>query len=146
MKTNFKKVHTAKDLIISSIVLLAGVGTFFIEKGLGTCLVVCALVMLLIYKDGYRKDGEGVVLHKKSEDLCKCCKASIIDFLSRKDGTPEIRKGNEGGCIRLDVYYNTSEGIAYAQLFDFRGYNYEPETDVVELHSPEAEKLVSLLC
>ena len=54
-------------------------------------------------------------------------------------------KGSEGGSVRLDVYYNASAGIAYAQLFDFRNYTYEPETDVIELHSPKAEKLISQL-
>ena len=36
-------------------------------------------------------------------------------------------------------------GIAYAQLYDFRNYSYEPETDVVALYSPRADKLISQL-
>ena len=145
MENNFKKVHTGKDLTISTIVLLAGAGLFFANKGLGICIALCGLIMFLIYKGGYRKDGQGVVLQKKSEDLCKCCKPSIVDYLNGKDVTPQIKKGNEGGSVRLDVYYNTAAGIAYAQLYDFRNYAYEPETDIVELHSPKADKLVSLL-
>ena len=35
MEYDFKKVHTSKDLAISTIVLLAGVGLFFVNKGLG---------------------------------------------------------------------------------------------------------------
>lgn len=145
MENNFKKVHTGKDLTISTIVLLAGAGLFFVNRGLGICIALCGLIMFLIYKGGYRKDGQSVVLQKKSEDLCKCCKPSIVDYLNGKDVTPQIKKGNEGGSVRLDVYYNTAAGIAYAQLYDFRNYAYEPETDVVELHSPKADKLVSLL-
>ena len=72
--------------------------------------------MEINYKGGYRKDGQCIVLQKKSEDLCKACKPS-----------------------------NADSGIAYAQLFDFRGYTYEPETDVIELHSPKADKLISQL-
>ena len=145
METNFKKVHTGKDLAISSIVLLAGAGLFFANKGLGVCLAICGLFMFILYKAGYKKDGQGIVLLKKSEDLCKAGKSSIIEYLDGKDVIPQIKKGNEGGSIRLDVYYNTAAGIAYAQLFDFRNYTYEPETGVVELHSPRADKLVSLL-
>ena len=145
MEYNFKKVHTGKDLAISTIVLLAGVGLFFVNKGLGTCIAVCGLFMFLFCKGGYKKDGQGVVLQKKSEDLCKCCKSSIADYLAGKDVTPQIKKGNEGGSVRLDVYYNAAAGIAYAQLYDFRNYTYEPETDIVELHSPKADKLISQL-
>lgn len=145
MEYDFKKVHTGKDLSISTIVFLVGAGLFFVNKGLGICIAICGLLMLLIYKGGYRKDGRGVLLTRKSEDLCKCCKTSIVDYLNGKDVTPQIKKGDEGGSVRLDVYYNSAEGIAYAQLFDFRNYTYEPETEVVELHSPKADKLISQL-
>ena len=145
MEINFKKVHTVKDLAISTLVLLAGIGLFFVNKGLGITIAACGLAMFLLYKGGYKKDGQGIVLQKKSEDLCKACKPSVVDFLNGKDVTPQIKKGNEGGSVRLDVYYNAAAGIAYAQLFDFRNYAYEPETDVIELHSPKADKLMSQL-
>lgn len=145
MECNFKKVHTAKDLAISIVVLLAGAGLFFVNKGLGVCFAVCGLAMLFIYRSGYKKDGQGVVLQMKSVDLCKGCKQSIIDFLNGKDVTPLIKEGSDGGSVRLDVYYNTAGGVAYAQLFDFRNYEYDPETDVIELRSIRADKLISLL-
>ena len=145
MEINFNKVHTAKDLAISTIILIAGIGLFFVNKGLGTTITVCGLAMFFLYKGGYKKDGQGVLLTRKSEDLCKSCKASIVDYLNGKDVTPQVRKGNDGGSVRLDVFYNTSEGVAYAQLYDFRNYNYEPETEVVELHSPKADKLIAQL-
>ena len=145
MEINFKKVHTGKDLAISTIVLLAGIGLFFVNKGLGITIAVCGLAIFLLYKGGYKKDGKDIVLQKKSEDLCKACKQSIVDYLNGKDVMPQIKKGNEGGSVRLDVYYSADAGIAYAQLFDFRNYAYEPETDVIELHSPKADKLISQL-
>ena len=145
MEINFKKVHTVKDLAISTLVLLAGIGLFFVNKGLGITIAVCGLAMFLLYKGGYKKDGKGIVLQKKSEDLCKACKQSIVDYLNGKDITPQIKKGNECGSVRLDVYYNADAGIAYAQLFDFRNYTYEPETEVIEIHSPRADKLISQL-
>lgn len=145
MEINFKKVHTGKDITISSITLLAGIGLFFVNKGLGVCIAVCGLLMLLIYKGGYKKDGTGVLLTKKSEDLCKGCRTSIVEFLGGKDTVPYIKKGNEGGSVRLDVYYNQSADIAYAQLYDFCNYTYEPATEVVELKGEMAARLVSQL-
>lgn len=145
MEINFKKVHTGKDITISSITLLAGIGLFFVNKGLGVCIAVCGLLMLLIYKSGYKKDGKGAVLTKKSEDLCKCCRTSIVEFLDGKDTVPYIKKGNEGGSVRLDVYYNQAADIAYAQLYDFCNYTYEPATGVVELNGEMVDKLISKL-
>ena len=145
MEINFKKVHTGKDLAISTIVLFTGVCLFFVNKGLGISIAVCGLAMLFLYKGGYEKDGLCIVLRKKSEDLCKCCKPSIVDYLNGKDVTPLVKKGNDGGSVRLDIYFNADAGIAYAQLFDFRNYTYEPETEVIELHFPRADKLISQL-
>ena len=142
MEINFKKVHTAKDLSISTIVLLTGFGLFFINKGLGICIAVFGLFMFLVYKGGYRKNCRGVVLTKKSEDLCKACKPSITTFLEGKDVKPVIKKGNEGGSVQLDVYYNRADRIAYAQLFEFCNYTYEPVTDIVELRGERAEELI----
>ena len=142
MEYNFKRVHTVKDLSISTIVLLAGIGLFFVSKGLGISVAVFGLLRFLIYKGGYKKNGYGVVLTKKSEDLCKACKPSILNFLGGKDVKPVIKKGNEGGSVRLDVYYNRAGSIAYAQLYEFCNYTYEPVTEIVELKGNKAEELI----
>lgn len=145
MENDFKRVHTRKDLTISTIVLLIGIGLFFISKTAGVFIAICGLMMFIIYRTGYKKDGHGVILTRKTEDLCKACRQSLIEFLGGKDTTPCIKKGHEGGCIHLDVYYNKESGIAYAQLYDFCNYSYEPATMVVELNGDRMNKLVSLL-
>ena len=145
MEYNFKKVRTGKDLAISTIVLLAGAGLFFVNKGLGICIGICGLVMYLVYKSGYKKDGKGILLTRKSEDICKACRTSIVEFLEGKNTVPTIKQGNEGGSIRLDVYFDKDEQVAYAQLYDFCNYTYEPATGIIELKGDKADKLISLL-
>jgi len=145
MEYNFKKVHTGKDLIISILLIVAGAGLFFLNKGLGITIGICGLVCLLIFKAGYKLNGKGVVLTKKSEDLCKCCRTSVIEFLNGKNTTPVIKRGNEGGIIRLDVYFNKTERVAYVQAFDFCNYTYEAATEVVELEGNRAEMIYSKL-
>ena len=63
MEINFKRVHTGKDLIISAIVLAAGIGLFFVNKGLGIVLCLCGILMLLLYKAGYKRtEANGPIL------------------------------------------------------------------------------------
>ena len=64
-------------------------------------------------------------------------------FLHGKDIEPEVDTTALGGIVRLEVYYNADAAIAYAQLFDFSNYTYEPATEIVELRGPKAEKLIS---
>ena len=72
----------------------------------------------------------------------------LLDYFEpvmAEDKEHQIKQGNEGGSIRLDVYFNKVEGIAYAQLYDFYNYTYEPATGIVELKGDRAGKLISLL-
>lgn len=145
METIFKNVHTTKDLTISGIVFIAGICLLFINAGLGVFFTIMGVAMLCMFRKGYKKNGQGTMLTRQSEEICMECKASLIDFLNGKDVKPEIKKGNCGGTIRLDAYFNKAEGLAYVQLFEYRNYTYESLTEVVELHSPKAEIIVSQL-
>ena len=145
MEIKLKKVHTAKDLIISAIVLAAGIGLYFVNAGLGILLVVCGVLMLLIYKSGFKREGEDIVLQKKALDIAHSCRESLKGFLDGKDVEPEVKTGTNGGIIRLEVYYRAAASVAYAQLFDFSNYTYQPATGIVELRGPKADKLITEL-
>ena len=145
METIFKKVHTGKDLVISGITIAAGIGLYFLNAGLGGVIGVCGLLMLLLYKAGYKANGEGPVLIKKAQDIPHPCRQSVIDYLNGKDVTPELNGAAHGASARLETYSNKEAGIVYAQLFDFINYNYEKATEMVESHSPRADQLLSKL-
>lgn len=145
MEYNFKKIHTGKDLALSFGLIVSGAGLFFLNKGLGITVAMCGILALLIYKTGYKLEGKSTLFTKRSEDICRSCKPSLVEFLNGNDVVPLIKTGTEGGSFRMDIYFNRAEGIAYAQLFDFTNYAYEKATDMVELHNPKAETLLSQL-
>lgn len=145
MEIKIKSVHTAKDLAISAIILAAGIGLFFVNKGLGAVVGACAIPMLLFYKSGYKREGEGIVLKKKALDVAHHCRESLKGFLDGMDVEPELDLNGKGSVIRLEIFYNANAAIAYAQLFDFSNYAYEPATEIVELRGPKAEKLIKKL-
>ena len=145
MEIQFKKVHTAKDLAISAITLAAGIGLFFVNTGLGSLFAGCGILMLCFYKTGYRRAGEKLTLKKCALDVSNSCRESLKGFLDGKDVEPELKVSTVGGIIRLEVYYNADASVAYAQLFDFSNYTYEPATELVELRGPRADRLISKL-
>lgn len=145
MEIQFKKVHTAKDLIISALVLAVGVGLYFVNAGLGVFIGACGILMLLFYKAAFKKVGNDTILTKKAIDVASSCRSSLLDYLNGKDVNPEIQQPGAGGVIRLEVYFNKDAGVAYAQLFNFSNYTYEAATEMIELHSPKADKLISKL-
>ena len=145
MEIKFKKVHTVKDIVISAAIVLAGAGLFFVNAGLGIIVAACGIISLLIFKTGYKREGEDLLLEYKAMDVDHSCRQSLKDFLDGKDVTPEIKAQENGGIVRLEVYFNRTSGVAYAQLFDFSSYTYEKATEIVELRSPRAEKLINKL-
>lgn len=142
MEINMKKVHTSKDITISSIILVAGIGLAFVNVGLGCLIGAAGALMLILYKSGYRIEGENTVLYKEAQDIAKTCKSSLKDFLDGKNTEPIVDTQQEGGVIRIEMYYNTKDAIAYVQLFDFIDFAYVPSTDVVELRGTRALKLI----
>ncbi|MDY6276917.1 MAG: hypothetical protein SPL35_00640 [Bacteroidales bacterium] len=145
MEIKFKKVHTVKDLVISGAIVLAGAGLFFVNAGLGVVVAASGIISLLIFKTGYKREGDDLLLKYKAMDVDHSCRQSLKGFLDGKDVTPEVKAQGNGGIVRLEVYFNRSSGVAYAQLFDFSSYTYEKATEIVELHSPRAEKLINKL-
>ena len=145
MEIKIKSVHTGKDLVISAIILAAGIGLFFVHEGLGGVIGICGLLMLLFYKTGHKREGENIVLQKKALDIAHHCRDSIKGYLDGKDVEPEIDTRETGGVVRLEIYYNTNAAVAYAQLFDFSNYAYEAATEIVELRGSRAEKLIGKL-
>lgn len=145
MEIHFKKVYTAKDLVISAITLAAGIGLYFVNAGIGIVVAVCGLLLLLFLKSGYKRPGDNLVFKKKAFDVAHTCRDSLKGFLEGKDVEPEVRTNMDGGIIRLEVWYNTEAAIAYAQLFDFSNYNYEPATELIELNDSKALKLIGKL-
>ena len=145
MEIKFKKVHTAKDLTISGLVFLAGIGLYFVKPELGIVIAVCGALLFLFYKAGYKCEGHDTLLSKKGFDIAYSCKQSIVDYLAGKDVEPKFDQLGNDGEIRLETFFNKKAGIVYAQLFVFSNYMYEKATETVELHHPEADKILKHL-
>ena len=60
MEIKFKKVHTMKDLIVSTIMVAAGAACFLLGEGwggLGIVIIMCGAMMLPFYHHGYRLES-----------------------------------------------------------------------------------------
>lgn len=145
MEITFKKVHTSKDLIISGLICLVGVGLFFVNTWACMALVAFGLLSFLLYKDGWKRIGDNMLLRKKSLELCRTCRPAIIDLLNGKTVDSELVLGNEGGTICLQVWYNRKENVAFAQLFDFLEMSFQKATEIVELPTESAKKIIEKL-
>lgn len=98
METNFKSVHTPKDIIISTVVILAGVGSYFLNPALGVTLASCGLLMLCFFKKGYKADGKEQVLTKVAMDMSASYLQPLKDFLGGK--SIDLNLGEAARAVR----------------------------------------------
>lgn len=105
MEIKFKKVHTMKDLIVSTIMVAAGAACFLLGEGwggLGIVIIMCGAMMLPFYHHGYRLEGQKDLFRLKELSMSRENKDEILAFL---DGTTEDidlhpwAKGGAAGII-----------------------------------------------
>ncbi len=145
MEKNFRRVHTLTNIIVSAVFAVAGIGLFFINAGLGISLIVLGVLLFFLWKSGFRKDGLDTVLTKEAIDVPRSFRQNILDFLEGRADEVEFKEGCEGGCVRIEAFYNKHEQIVFAQLMDFSSYTYQPVGEMTELRGAKAAKLIETL-
>lgn len=144
MEIIFNRVHSKKDLAISSTILAAGIGLYFANAALGILIALCGMFMLLFYKDSCKRAGNDTLLKRKVLELSAIHRDSMMDFLNGKASAPDMSSNSKGALIRMEIYYNTDASVAYAQLYDYINYCYVPASGIVELKGERAEKLIKI--
>ncbi len=145
MENKLNKTHAYKDLIVSGIILIIGIMLIYFNTVLGVTIIAVGLLSFLFYKSGYRYDNQGVLLCKKSMEVSRKSQQSILDFLNGNSSELTIVPGNEGGTLLLEVWYNRQENIAYAQLSVYQELGFQKITDLINLQSTNAQKLIEQL-
>ena len=142
MEIIFNRVHSKKDLAISSTILAAGIGLYFANAALGILVALCGMFMLLFYKTAYKREGDDALLEKKALELSVSHRESLMNYLNGTCTTLNLIGSSEGAIIRLEVFFNANYSVAYAQLYDFINYSYVPAGEIVELHGSKADILI----
>ncbi|MBQ7549980.1 MAG: hypothetical protein IJT04_00440 [Bacteroidales bacterium] len=145
MENNFKKVHAPVDLVISSVILLVGIGLFFVNQWGGIVVALCGVSSFLIYKSGWRREGDSTLLRHRSVEMSRNCKTSLVAFLKGENKDLNIRYGNEGGTLLLEVWYTADQSKSYVQLSEFLDLRFQKTTEIIELNNTATHNLLSKL-
>lgn len=143
MDIKFRKVHTSKDILISSAVICCGIALFFFNKALGIIIVLCGLLLLIFYKGAY-KYGD-CVFYKKAADISTTSRDSLMAFLQGGAATPVLKDANCGASLRVEAYFSKSHDKAYVQVYDFLNYSYIPSGEMVLLEGDRAGDFEKIL-
>lgn len=131
MENLFKRVHSAQDIAISSLLIISGILLVFLPNSvsiniLGFTLIFVGLVLAVVMKTSYC-DLETGEKFRKSEKFFPACKMdSILKALETAPVNVDTSDEGKGSGLRLLVYYNKKSGRSMAQLYEYVPYKYEP--------------------
>lgn len=139
----FIRVRSVKDIVISSILVIAGTALVFIPESeplniLGFFVIVTGLVLAFVLKTAYKHSATGEKLQKKelyySNEMREKLKSALTSPMDFKHAEAK------GSTLRMDVYYSKSR--AYLQLFEYVPYKYEPCSKMYEHDIIKVGKLI----
>lgn len=147
MEKNFIRVRSTKDIVIFSLLIIAGCvlalipGADTLNLG-GYCLIVIGVALALFLKSSY-KDLDAKELFLKKEFLFpKEMKGSIMSALSSTPNSIELSKNGESQALKLELFYSKTSGKAYLQLFEYIPYQYEMCSEIYEYEISKVDKLL----
>ena len=147
MENRFNRVRSVKDMVISLVILVAGVAFIMVPDSvpvniLGYTLAITGLILFFVMKTAY-KDAETGEKLKKTEKYFPASKSeSVLKALSSDPKILDLKEENKDNGLKIDTYYSTKTGHVFTQLFEYIPYKYEPCSPVFTYDISKAQKLI----
>lgn len=147
MKTEFVRVHSVKDIVVFSVITIAGLALSFIHSNTAVCMTGCFLVfvgilLMLFLKTGYKDIHSGEHFRKVERYFQQAMHESIKAAINSNPNSIDLSEEDKGNALRLDVYFNKTTDKAFLQLFEYVPYSYQACSDIVEHDIKDVEKLL----
>ncbi len=146
MQSSFKRTWSAKDLIISLGITIAGVVIIITTSGwfsaIGTLILIVGLCLIPCMRNSYHKDGKA---YRKAEiNIPRDEKSGLLAFLDGTSDELDLAETEGQGGSLLEVYWSRG-GAVFAQLYEYVDFSFAPQSELVELTGKRAEKLLACI-
>lgn len=147
MEKTFIRVRSIKDITIfvSLIVLgsiLIALHTSVSINITGFFMIFAGGILALVLKSAYKEENTGEKYLKKERYFQQNMNAEIASAIAFKPDSVDLSAEDKGNAVRLDIYYSSSTGKAYLQLFEYVPYKYEPCSKMYEYEISKVGKLI----
>ena len=137
MEKNFIRVRSVKDIIVCATLVVAGsilvaLPTSASVNILGFFMIFAGLILMIFMKTGYKDEDSGLRYIKEEIFFDKSKQSELSKAIPGRICASNVKDSNAGNGLRLDIYYNKSNGKGYVQLFEYVPYKYEPCTAMYE--------------
>ena len=147
MNKEFIRVRSTKDIIISSVLIIAGCVLVALPTSAsvniaGFFMIFAALILFLTLKTAYKDAETGNKYSKKEHYFAQSLKEDTARCISASPNSINLTEEDKGNGIRLDVYFDKFNNKAYVQLQEYIPYKYEPCTKFFEYCISDVDRLI----
>lgn len=129
MNKEFSRVRSARDLVLSSVLALAGAACILVPSSiaisiLGCFILVVGIVLLCVLKTE-RKDKEtGIHYNIMHRYYPKARKAELLGALASDPASHDWTESGSEESFRVDIYYSKAANTVFVHCFEFIPYEY----------------------
>ncbi len=147
MEKNFIKIRSAKDIVISSLLTIAGLVMVALPTATsvnlaGFFMIFTGILLFFLLKTAYKEETTGIKYCKKERYFSQTERLSLLEKIYSKPNEINIAEEDKGNAVRLDIFYSKQSGKAYLQVFEYIPYKYEPCSKQIEHELSSISKLV----
>ena len=128
MNKEFTRVRSARDIVLSLVLTLAGLACILVPSSIAVSILGCFItivgIVLLCVLKSVRRDETGANYKLVHRFYPKARKKEILEALA---GDPSAHDWTESGSeesLRLDVYSCKENNTVYVHCFEFIPYEY----------------------
>ena len=146
MEKTFVRVRSIKDIIIFASLAIVGVILTMLPIGdaaniAGFFIIVAAGILAFLLKSAYKDIETNEIYLKTEKYFQQTMHAEISAAIASKPDAINLAEEDKGNALRLDIYYSTSSGKVYLQLFEYIPYTYQPCSKIHECELSRASNL-----
>ena len=147
MEKTFIKVRSAKDILISSSLIILGSVLLVLPTSTavnitGFFLIFAGLILAMTMKSGYKDTETGEKFNKREHYFQQAMNPIISTAIASRPESVDLSEEDKGSTVRLDIYFSKSCGKAYLQLFEYIPYRYEPCSGMYEYDVNRIQNLI----
>lgn len=147
MEKEFSRVRSAKDIIITATIVVAGSVLVALPTSAsinitGFFMIFTGLILAFVLRTGYKDNATGDKYSKVEKFFAQSMKSNISTALETSFKKLNLSEEDKGNGIRLDIYYSRKTGKSYTQLFEYIPYKYEPCTRQYEHDTADIESII----
>lgn len=148
MENRFIRVHSVKDIVISSLFIIVGIVLALFRLGVSADLasfifVALGAFLFFVLKNNYKDIETGEIFSKSELYFAGDAKSMLVSALTSNPVHIESASIGKGNTMKLDIYHSEKNGKAYLFLYEYVPHRYEPTLDMLECDYNNVQHLLA---